>query len=238
MQSAHKVLDFEQFRVRRERQRVRGETAVAKGTPHPLLAIRRLAFPVLQDLGHRPARRHPDKTAVGRQTGRTIHDGQRLVHHFRAITAHHVSGQIGIADVEVRLEGDDDPLELGRRGRTGRELAASRSLGGPQGGNRRYLRRHQDRQQQSCERAESGKTSQRGPHGSVLRGQFVSCGIGEADSRGSAWASVWRLRLYAQRPATAHRPWNEWNGLAIRPTEELAGKREIGQSSYRAPQAG
>ena len=90
------------------------ETALFEDLQHPLLALRFLAGPILQNLVRRPAGDRPDELLRRWQIPVLVHDLQRLVNHRGAVTLDDVAGHVGVADVKVGFEHDDD-LPQGRR---------------------------------------------------------------------------------------------------------------------------
>ncbi len=133
-QAADQVLGLEKLGMQGEGQGVDDEAAVLEGGLHTGFALGRLAGPIFGDLGHRPAGQRPDEAPLGREGAVAVDDVQRLVDHGGAIALHHGLGHVGIADIEVGLEDDDDLVHGGERGsRNGGRRGYCGRPGGRQG---------------------------------------------------------------------------------------------------------
>ena len=110
-QAARQVFQVERFGVRGESQGVRHQSSLPHGSQEPVTAFGRLSGP--QDLGHGPASQGPGELLVRRQRTALIDEFQSLVGHGRPIALHHPAGEVGVADIEVRLGNDDHFFEFG-----------------------------------------------------------------------------------------------------------------------------
>ncbi len=93
VQAPHEILDLEQFRVRRERQGVRGEPALAKGPPHPLLAIGRLPF---CDILNRD--KHPEWNGERTKMIYSFPTNEKLWAKYAEVRAEGLRAERGLAD--------------------------------------------------------------------------------------------------------------------------------------------
>ena len=103
------------------------EAPVPKGLEHALFAFGELAGPIRNDLADGPAGKRPGELLLGRQIPVFVHHLEGVIDHRGAVTLDDVASHIGVADVEVRLEYDDDLLDL-----RGRGLGGERGFAGAQ----------------------------------------------------------------------------------------------------------
>ena len=103
--SARQVLQIQRLGVRGERQCVRNQATGTHGRQEAIAPLGRLIGP--EHLGHGPAGQAPGELLVRGQTGTLVDQLQGLVGHRRPVAIHHLTGQVGVTDVEMGLGNDD-----------------------------------------------------------------------------------------------------------------------------------
>ena len=111
-ESAGHLLRFAGVGFERKRQRVELEFAGLHEIVESLTAGGCLATPILKDLRHDPAGSGPGELLFRRKVLRLVHDVHRLVNHAGLVMVDNLLDAVGIPDVAVGLDDDDDFLEI------------------------------------------------------------------------------------------------------------------------------
>ena len=111
VQASRQVFKVKRFGVRGEGQGMGNQSSGPHGSQEPLSP--RLALSGPEDLGHRPAGQGPGELLVGGKIAALVDQIQGVIGHRRPVSIDNATGEVGEADVEMRLRNHDHLLEPG-----------------------------------------------------------------------------------------------------------------------------